>query len=139
MSNVIDLSTIGGFLVFLGMPAFVNWLISNGLDKWDKYEELSPARQNIINLVISLILALLSYFLTHALSPEFWAQIQPVYSVIAAVLVAWFNGQIQHQMFARGVARMAAINYQVTLIAVNEKRIAGNLQPLTTGSLLPNG
>lgn len=125
-----DISTIGGFLLFLGTPAFVNWIITNVLDKWDKFQKLDTMVQNGIELAIAAVLALLSWALVHFVSPDFWAQIQPFYSILFSVFVNWVNGQIEHGVFAWGERRAARICFEVALIETNIKRVAADKEPI---------
>jgi len=99
-----DLSTIVGFIVFLGSPAALNWIISNFLDKlpagsW--WAKLTDTQKAAAEFVIGLVLSAASWALIHFVTPDFWARYQPEFAVIFAFISAWIGGQIQHTLFLK--------------------------------------
>jgi len=125
---------LGAFLVFIGTPAAVDYVISNVLDQWPKWVNWTNAQaKGLITLALSIALGLLSYALVQNVSPAEIAHWQPLFSVIAALFSAWASGQIQHEVIgpwasarrARLVARKEQFAHEIkTAKLARELKIA---------------
>lgn len=113
---------LGTFLVFIGTPAAVDYIISNVLDQWPKWINWTNSQaKGLITLGLSLALGLLSYFLVKNVTPDEITHWQPLFAIIAAMFAAWASGVIQHEVIgpwasarrARLVAKRMQFDHEI--------------------------
>lgn len=109
-----DLSQIAIFIVYLGTPAALNWIVSKLLDNWPRWNKLEPETKSTLIFLLSLVLGIGSYEAKILIPPESLAKVQDIYFVIYGIVTAWLSGQIQHERFKAALrkgqhSRIAAV------------------------------
>lgn len=126
---------LSAFIVFIGTPVFADYIISNVLDQIPAFVNLKGQVKAIITLALSVILGLVSYYLTQTLTPATIAQLQPIFAVISAMVTAWLAGQIQHEIVAPFFARRnARIDYEQALFKAYGVLPAAELRQAVPGA-----
>lgn len=100
-----DLSNVVQFIIYLGTPAALNWIVSNFLDNLPQWVALSPSTKSGLILVLSLVLSLGSYAVIKTVPSSAFDTIQPIFLIIYGAVTAWLSGQIQHARFEMEIKR----------------------------------
>lgn len=84
----IELETFLMWLVAGGAWLFTSWLISWGLERWDKWQGLSSKTKSVVILFFALLLGVLATWLL-TLPPEAFAKIMPYGKVVVSTIISW--------------------------------------------------
>jgi uncharacterized membrane-anchored protein len=88
--------TFTQFLAFIGAPAFAAFVVSELLETNAWFQGLENKFKGLFVLLLSLVLALVSYFLTKWVPEAVQVDLQPIYAVIVGTVAAFIAGQIWH-------------------------------------------
>jgi cytochrome c biogenesis protein CcdA len=95
-----DASTLKGLIAYLGTPAAVIWIVSNVLDHFQKFVDLSALAKKAVMVILSIVLSFGSALLLGSVTLQTLTPEQAYAIIYASVIAFWFADQ-QHQAFAK--------------------------------------
>lgn len=124
---------LGQFLVFIGTPAFVDYIVSNVLDQIPAFVNLKGEVKSLITLFLAIFFAVVSYVLVKNVTPAEISQWQQLFTLVSAMFVAWASGQIQHEFIANAVTRRNARTELIeAAIEAGKRQLASGATPAAT-------
>jgi len=93
------MDTFGNFIVYLGTPAALAFIVSYLLEPWAVFQALDAGRKRVVVLLLAGGLPVGSYLLVILLPAEVVTKLQPLYSLLFAMGVGLSGSQWFHKYF----------------------------------------
>jgi len=93
------MDTFRNFIVYLGTPAALAFIVSYLLEPWAVFQALDAGRKRLVVLILAGGLPVVSYLLVILLPAEVVAKLEPLYALFFAMGVGLSGSQWFHKYF----------------------------------------